>query len=68
MISADEPAWQAGFYDFNIHSVKKLREKLQYMHNPVAKGLVAKASGWPWSSARHYEYQRPVGVPVSWLD
>jgi putative transposase len=53
-INADEPVWQAGFYDFNVYSPKKLREKLEYMHNnPVAKGLVAEASDWPWSSARH---------------
>ena len=68
-INADEPVWQAGFYDFNVYSPKKLREKLEYMHNnPVAKGLVAEASDWPWSSARYYEHRRPVAVPVSWLD
>jgi REP-associated tyrosine transposase len=28
--------WQARFYDFNVHSRKKKREKLNYMHaNPV---------------------------------
>jgi putative transposase len=68
-INADDPVWQAGFYDFNIYSSKKLREKLEYMHrNPVVKGLVAEASDWPWSSARYYELRRPVPVPVSWLD
>jgi hypothetical protein len=63
------PVWQAGFYDINIYSPKRLREKLKYMHNnPVAKGLVAEASDWPWSSAGHYHDCRPVAVPVSCLD
>jgi putative transposase len=68
-INPDDPVWQAGFYDFNIYSSKKLREKLEYMHqNPVAKGLAVQASDWPWSSARHYESRRSVGVPISWID
>ena len=33
--------WQRRFYDFNIWSSKKLREKLEYMHaNPVKRRLV----------------------------
>ena len=68
-IDPDEPVWQAGFYDSNIYSSKKLRQKLEYMHNnPVAKGLVARATDWPWSSARHYADRRSVGVPICWLD
>ena len=68
-IDPDEPVWQAGFYDFNIYSPRKLREKLNYMHqNPVARGLVARATDWAWSSARYYELGRSVGVPVGWLD
>ena len=68
-IDLDDPVWQAGFYDFNIYGAKKLWQKLNYMHqNPVEEGLVARASDWPWSSARHYEENRSVGVPVGWLD
>jgi putative transposase len=33
--------WQPPFYDFNVYSAKKLREKLEYMHaDPVERGLV----------------------------
>jgi putative transposase len=35
--------WQESFYDFNIHTEKKLHEKLNYMHsNPVTWRLVDK--------------------------
>jgi len=43
--------WQARFYDFNVYSRQKLREKLDYMHaNPVNRGLVEHPKDWPWSS------------------
>src|SRR5205814_3637465 len=33
--------WQRRFYDFNVWSEKKVREKLEYMHaNPVKRKLV----------------------------
>jgi REP-associated tyrosine transposase len=33
--------WQPRFYDLNVYSAKKKREKLDYMHaNPVKRGLV----------------------------
>jgi len=48
--------WQRRFYDFNVWSEKKLREKLNYMHrNPVARKLVSHPKDWPWSSWSHYE-------------
>ena len=48
--------WQARFYDFNVYSSRKLREKLQYMHaNPVERGLVKSAGEWVWSSFSFYE-------------
>ena len=48
--------WQRRFYDFNVWSSKKLREKLDYMHaNPIERGLVSHAKDWPWSSWSHYE-------------
>ena len=47
--------WQPGFYDFNIYSEVKLREKLDYMHNnPVKAGLVEIASEYQWSSFNEY--------------
>ncbi len=45
--------WQKGFYDFNIYTEKKLKEKFDYMHNnPVKAGLCAKAKDYKWSSCR----------------
>jgi REP-associated tyrosine transposase len=47
--------WQRRFYDFNVWSAKKLKEKLEYMHaNPVMRKLVAHPRDWPWSSFCHY--------------
>ncbi len=47
--------WQRRFYDFNVYSGKKLREKLEYMHaNPVKRKLVLHPKDWPWSSWSHY--------------
>jgi putative transposase len=47
--------WQRRFYDFNVWSAKKLREKLVYIHaNPVRRKLVAHPKDWPWSSWSHY--------------
>jgi putative transposase len=47
--------WQRRFYDFNVWSEKKLKEKLEYMHaNPVQRKLVQHPKDWPWSSWTHY--------------
>ena len=47
--------WQRRFYDFNVWSEKKFKEKLHYMHaNPVKRGLVLHPKDWPWSSWGHY--------------
>lgn len=47
--------WQRRFYDFNVWSHKKRREKLAYMHlNPVQRGLVRHPRDWPWSSFAFY--------------
>ena len=47
--------WQRRFYDFNVWSGKKLKEKLDYIHaNPVQRRLVAHPKDWPWSSWAHY--------------
>jgi putative transposase len=48
--------WQPRFYDFNVYSAKKKREKLEYMHgNPVKRGLVKNPGAWMWSSFLYYE-------------
>ena len=48
--------WQACFYDFNVYSRQKRKEKLEYMHaNPVKRGLAKHPGQWPWSSFRAYE-------------
>ena len=47
--------WQARFYDFNVYSKGKKKEKLNYMHaNPVIRGLVKHPGDWVWSSWGSY--------------
>jgi len=47
--------WQRRYYDFNVYTRAKLREKLDYMHaNPVKEKLVAHPREWPWSSWSYY--------------
>ena len=47
--------WQPRYYDFNVWTAKKRKEKLCYLHrNPVKRGLVEKPEDWEWSSFRHY--------------
>jgi len=47
--------WQPSFYDFNIYSEKKLKQKLDYIHNnPVRARLVKNASNYKYSSYRNY--------------
>jgi putative transposase len=49
------PFWQRRFYDFNVWSENKLKEKLDYMHrNPVQRKLVSHPKDWPWSSWSYY--------------
>lgn len=54
-----EPVWQAGLYDFNVFSIEKVREKLEYMHNnPVRKEVAENAAEWGFGSAGWYFLQR----------
>ncbi len=63
----EDPIWQKRFYSFEIMTEEKIEEKLTYMHmNPVKKGLVDNIAEWPWSSARHYDSGKSVGVPIGW--
>lgn len=57
--------WQPRFYDFNVHSAEKRREKLDYMHaNPVKRELAKQPSAWIWSSASFYASGIPGLVPI----
>jgi putative transposase len=47
--------WQARFYDFNVYSKGKRKEKLNYMHaNPMTRKLVKHPREWAWSSWANY--------------
>lgn len=55
-IAALAQFWQTRFHDFNVHSWRKRREKLNYIHaNPVKRGLVTSQADWPWSSYHYYQ-------------
>jgi putative transposase len=59
--------WQARFYDFNVYTTQKKREKLEYMHgNPLTRGLVKHPKDWPWSSWSFYALGKPglVGIDM----
>jgi hypothetical protein len=59
--------WQRRFYDFNVYTARKEREKLLYMHhNPVKRGLVERPEDWPWSSYGYYAFGEmgPVRILV----
>ena len=60
--------WQARFYDFNVFTEKKKKEKLEYMHgNPVTRGLVSHPKDWPWSSWSNYAQNGRGLIPVDLL-
>ena len=60
--------WQRRFYDFNVWSEKKFKEKLNYMHaNPVKRGLVLHPKDWPWSSWGHYTLREKGLIRVDCL-
>jgi hypothetical protein len=45
----------ARFYDFNVYTEGKKKEKLNYMHaNPVKRGLVSHPKEWAWISWTFY--------------
>ena len=52
--SSERPFWQRRYYDFNVFTEAKVKEKLRYIHrNPVTRGLVERPLEWRWSSFRH---------------
>ena len=47
--------WQPRYYDFNVFTTRKFKEKIQYIHrNPVTRGLVSRPEDYRWSSFNHY--------------
>ncbi len=61
--------WQPRFYDFNVYSAKKRREKLEYMHaNPVKRGLVEDPRDWLWSSCLFYLHGERGAVTIDPVD
>jgi putative transposase len=60
--------WQPRFYDFNVWSAKKRREKLEYMHrNPVTRRLVKDPKDWVWSSYASYAGRGTPLVPIQFV-
>jgi putative transposase len=61
--------WQPRFYDFNVYSERKKKEKLEYLHgNPVQRGLVKNPGAWAWSSYLFYEQGQPGLVTIGPVD
>lgn len=60
--------WQPSFYDFNVYSEKKLREKLDYIHwNPVRATLCKRPEDWQWSSYSFYEFGKQGEISINTL-
>ncbi|HET9401296.1 MAG TPA: transposase [Candidatus Acidoferrales bacterium] len=61
--------WQKRFYDFNVYSSKKRKEKLEYMHqNPVTRKLVKDPKDWIWSSYASYSGRGTELIPIDYVD
>ena len=61
--------WQKRFYDFNVYSAKKRKEKLDYMHrNPVTRKLVKDPKDWIWSSYASYSGRGTELIRVDYVD
>ena len=60
--------WQHRFYDFNVWSAAKRREKIEYMHrNPVTRELVKDPKDWAWSSYASYSGRGIVFVGIDFV-
>ena len=58
----DEQVWETRYADTHVFGADHIAERLNFMHQaPVKAGLVALATDWEWSSARHYAGM-PEGV------
>lgn len=59
---------QKRFYDFNVYSPAKRREKLEYIHrNPVTRGLVKDPKDWVWSSYSSYSGRGTALVEIDFV-
>jgi REP-associated tyrosine transposase len=61
--------WQSRYYDFNVSSMEKYIEKVQYIHrNPVKRGLVTNPEDYRWSSFNHYATGEsgPIKIESEW--
>jgi putative transposase len=57
--------WQPRFYDFNVFTTRKFKEKIQYIHrNPVTRALVTKPEDYRWSSFNHYATGAPSPIEI----
>ncbi len=60
--------FQEDNYIFNIYSLSKLEQKLNYIHrNPVEAELVLDEKDWPYSSWHDYYGKKQSFVPVELL-
>jgi putative transposase len=58
--AGEKQFWQRRYYDFNVSSIEKYIEKVQYIHrNPVKRGLVSRPKDYRWSSFNHYATGEP---------
>ena len=68
-MTEDRRFWQRRFYDFNVWSDAKRKEKLHYMHsNPVRERLVKHPKEWPWSSFSFYANDEPGLIRIDPVD
>jgi putative transposase len=57
--------WQPRYYDFNVFTTRKFKEKIQYIHrNPVTRGLVLKPEDYRSSSFNHYATGEPSPIEI----
>src|SRR5882757_2212710 len=57
--------WQPRYYDFNVFTTRKFKEKIQYIHrNPVTRGIVPKPEDYRWSSFNHYATGEPSPIEI----
>ena len=68
-LTQDRRFWQRRFYDFNVWSHAKKKEKLHYMHaNPVKEHLVWYPQDWPWSGFSFYANDEPGLIRIDAVD
>jgi len=68
-LKEDRRFWQRRFYDFNVWSDAKRKEKLHYMHaNPVKERLVKHPKEWPWSSFSFYANEQRGLIDIDPVD